>query len=187
VRLRAILPCILRNLRFALFLLAGCTQDFDSFVGPGSLDGAVTDAKVTDASIKDAPATDSNVACTDPGAVLFQQHCYFYLGAPVAFVDAKSACTVKGAHLVTITSAVERDVVNPLGAGNTRWIGLQRSQSDPPVDLSYFWITNEPRNNFNNWATGEPAGTGTCARMRSTGEWRDDNCSTPYGVVCERE
>jgi hypothetical protein len=81
---------------------------------------------------------------------------------------------------VTITSAGEQALVDTVGTGD-RWIGLARSSGA----TTFGWVTSEAVT-YTNWAPGEPNGTGSCARLRTTG-WADIGCDQSYAAVCERE
>jgi len=119
------------------------------------------------------------VTCTDPGGKMYLGHCYFPI-TPRNFANARDACLAAGAHLVSITSAGEQTLVSSVGTGE-RWIGLARFSGSS----SFRWITSEPVT-YTNWASGEPNGSGYCARLRTDG-WADIGCDQSFPGVCERE
>ncbi|CAN5611793.1 hypothetical protein BH09MYX1_BH09MYX1_44540 [soil metagenome] len=165
----------------ACVLAAGCTHDFASYVPGDATDaGTTTDAKGD-------TGVDANVACTDTGAVSYVGHCYFAVTGVFDFEGAKAVCASKSAHLVTITSFGERDVVRAVGNAKERWIGLSRVTSAPAIDASYQWLTSEPRAGFADWSPSEPDGSGECVRLHTgLSDWGDDDCTTDHDALCER-
>jgi hypothetical protein len=136
--------------------------------------------------------------CTEAGAIQAKGHCYFALSAPQTFDAALASCNSAGAHLVTLSDAVEQTTVATLLPTDERWIGLRRPTGSPVADASYVWTTGEPRS-FQNWSTSknEPDGScptcnngaipAECGRMIATGEWADDSCSAQHPALCERD
>ena len=118
--------------------------------------------------------------------IVFRGHCYFAI-ARQEWDDA--ACASQGAHLVTITSADEQQMVATLGSGE-RWIGLRRPNNSPQRIASFAWVTNEPVG-YANWSTSngvqEPNFTGNCVRLLTNGTWADNDCTDSFVTLCERE
>ena len=197
-----------------LGLVCSCTEDFGPFTpaddaavvdvasdGPSpaesGVDAAQADVKaeaspkdvtVQDVAVDVVPdvAPDAPVTCTETGAVVYNNHCYFFVSSAQNQTTAKTACQqANNAHLVTITSAGEQSAVNALGTGE-RWIGLFRS-GGAAKDQFYNWITGEGRNNYSNWSPNEPNGTGQCATMLGTNLWNDQDCTISLPSICERE
>ncbi len=182
-------------------LMVGCLHDFDAFAsGAGDaspaegsvLDGAPdtgsTDTGSSDTAkppdgATDAPPGDAG-SCTEAGAKTFGGHCYFALSGTHTWDAGRTACTAAGAHLAVITSPEEETFVEGIASGD-RWIGLSRPAGSTSTDASFVWITGET-SSFRAWASGEPNGTGLCARIRSSGSWGDQTCSNAYTVICER-
>ena len=94
----------------------------------------------------------------------------------------------KTAHLATITSQGEQDILSGLMAGvihNNAWLGGH--QGGRSLDQNWHWITGEkipvPPNVYTNWAGGEPNDTpfGTfipgseqnLETLRGSGDWND--------------
>jgi hypothetical protein len=165
-------------------LVVACTHDFDAYVP----NGTVTDASTTDAKPDGTTTPEAAAPCVETGALTYVGHCYFAVTGNFDFDGAKALCITKGAHLATITSTAERDVIRQVGNARERWIGLSRPTSSSSADGSFQWITGEARAGFADWAVGEPSGSGTCARVR-TGEsaWADSACSDGHDALCERE
>ncbi len=128
------------------------------------------------------------VTCPEAGAGggIFNNHCYF-LHATAGFQTAAStACSNAGAHLVTITTAAERDFVSTIGSGD-RWIGLTRVSGTPLAKSSFTWVTGEtPVPDF--WALNEPNGSSSlCGVIDSAGQFQDRLNTNNYMAICERE
>ncbi len=168
------------------FLLFACTHDFDAYV---PIDGAATSDAATDAPKPDGGGTnDAASPCTETGALTYVGHCYFAITGNFDFDGAKAICITKGAHLATITSTAERDVIRQVGNARERWIGLSRPSASASADGSFQWITGEPRAGFADWNIGEPSGSGLCARVRTgASAWADSACSDGHDALCERE
>lgn len=166
------------------FLLCACTHDFDAYV-PRADAGP---SPPSDAAKPDGPTSDAANGCTETGALTYTGHCYFAVTGNFDFDGAKALCITKGAHLATITSTGERDVVRQVGNARERWIGLSRPSASSASDASFQWITAEPRAGFADWSTGEPNGSGLCARLHTgISDWGDDPCSNGRDALCERE
>ena len=148
----------------------------DTFVG---IDGGIPDAVGVDVPISHS--------CTVPSAKVFAGHCYFRIEAR-SFTEAKAGCATFSAttHLVTIGSDGEQKVAASLGVGLERWIGLNRDFTAPAVKASYKWITGEATT-FEDWAPGEPNGTGSCVRLLPDDTWADRDCTNALTSICEEE
>lgn len=123
---------------------------------------------------------DTGVPCTEPNSKTYLGHCYFPI-APRPWLGARDACAAAGAHLATITSSGEMAVVGTVSSGE-RWIGLARFEGT----TNFRWLTGEPVG-FTYWNTGEPNGSGNCARMLASARWADYSCGTSFTAICERE
>ena len=166
-------------------LLVGCTHDFDAYAPAEGASDASTDAKVKPDG---GAAPDVATPCAEPGALSYVGHCYFAITGNYDYQGAKALCITKGAHLVTITSTGERDVVRMVGNARERWIGLSRPTASGPNDASYQWLTGEPRAGFADWSAAEPDGSGLCVRAHAgISDWGDDLCTNGHDALCERE
>lgn len=172
--------------------------------GDGTTDsGTTTDSVATDSGAADAAdsgttvdaPSDAPVACTEPGAKTYNGHCYFRLETPRNWTAAEAACVAAGGntHLVAITTDGEQTFVQTnfasgVGVGD-RWIGLARKATDPSTKASFKWVTGEV-STFDNWNTGEPNGSGACARIIAGvvggGRWADRSCDQVMQPICER-
>jgi hypothetical protein len=158
-----------RHLLALSLTLAGCTYDFDEYTPRAE---PATDAAAADTR-SDAP-----LACPTDGR-MFGGRCYFLLTGTRDFDQSRAACEAQSAHLATVTSAEEQVFVQAMGSGD-RWIGLRKSGTE------FIWITGET-SSYARWGSGEPNGSGDCARIRSTNDWGDQSCRTAYSAICERE
>lgn len=143
------------------------------------VDTAKPDTAMPDTFVADTADT-ATVACTDAEGKLFGGHCYFPITTADRYDLVRVACTSRGAHLVTITSAAEEAFVETIRPGRDRWIGLRRTTT------MFTWITGETLS-YTKWEPGEPNGSGECARLRATNVWADQNCNTNEEAICERE
>ncbi len=158
------------------------SSELDTGTAPPG-DSAVADTTVPDVAVPDVAAPDVAApdagACTDAEGKVFGGHCYFPVG-PTNWNNARTICAGRSAHLVTITSAAEEAFVETLRPGADRWIGFRRTGA------MFEWITGEAAS-YTKWATGEPNGSGECARLRADNAWADQNCVQSEVALCERD
>ena len=80
-------------------------------------------------------------------------HHYAVMDEPMTWMEAKAYCERQGAHLATITSAEEQEVVTTLlvstGAKKNYWLGGTKENDQ------WKWVTGESFS-YTHWATGEP-------------------------------
>jgi hypothetical protein len=142
------------------------------------------------------------VVCSDHGEGALKSedfHCYVGFDQN-AFEGAVADCKALGAHIVSITSAAENEVVSSL-VRNSKWIGgFENVPPTSPGGGQYEWATGEPFG-YENWAEGEPDsaeyrcnGSGPfgrcyehCILMEGGGTWLDSRCDASDGYVCEWE
>ncbi len=142
----------------------------------------------------DAILPDGGILCTEPGAKVYNGHCYFRLEPTRSWTNQQAACaaTPGKTHLVVITTDGEQAFVSSNYGGFTdKWIGLARKPTDPSAKASFKWVTGET-STFDFWNVGEPNGSGACARMIATGgvgggHWADRSCDQLQQAICERE
>jgi cysteine-rich repeat protein len=149
---------------------------------------------------KDGCSADCKVTCADFGAGHVESddhHCY--IGYDQAdFAGSEAACSMRGAHLATISSEGENKLVHGL-VHNSKWLGgMEDVPSTTMGSGAYAWITGEPFT-FTNWAPKEPnqakarcsTSIGTCYEhclsMLGDGTWADERCDMVDGYVCEWE
>lgn len=159
------------------------------------------------ASDHDGCNAQCRVACAEHGTDVLassDHHCYAGYGEK-EFAQARQDCESRGAHLATISSVAENELVAPL-INESKYLG---AFEDVPLTSEgsgeYHWITGEPLS-FENWADGEPDqaesrcslyGPGPapslmrcyehCMAMVTGGRWVDQRCDRVDGYVCEWE
>lgn len=141
--------------------------------------GSPDAAEAVDAGRADAPPCMGGQAWdVDPATGA----CYMLFSIPTIWPEAKGICETMTprAHLVTISSPAEADVVASLAGGGEPWIGL----NDVIVEGTYGWVTGEPFG-LTDWLSGEPNNTGDCVRLVD-GRWADLHCQEVRGYICER-
>ncbi len=152
---------------------------------------------------KDGCSAACKVVCGDhgEGAVKSEDfHCYVGFDQN-AFEGAVADCKALGAHIVSITSAAENEVVSSL-VRNSKWIGgFENVPLTSPGQGQYEWVTGEPFG-YENWAEDEPDSAEYrcnssgpigprcyehCILMEGGGTWLDSRCDASDGYVCEWE
>lgn len=145
--------------------------------------------------------TECKVSCADygAGAVMSEDH-HCYLGFDEADYEmAARDCADRRAHLVTISSAAENDLVRKL-VNDSKFIGAWEDVAATAEGQgNYVWVTGEPLS-YANWAMREPnrepylCGEWLyercyehCAVMTGQGTWQDRRCDQRDGYVCEWE
>jgi hypothetical protein len=168
-----------------------------SSIDPGADASVVEGAELIDASDRperpDAtPPPDAAPPCTegdnrvqDPATF----HCYILVTGSLSWDNARTACAAFGssAHLVTLGSSAETDLVDSLYGGIEVWAG----GTDRDDEGNWRWITDEPMPYFN-WSGGEPNnddGEEHCMVLRgeAASRWDDRRCNSGHAFVCERD
>ena len=152
---------------------------------------------------KDGCDANCRVRCEDFGAKASADfHCY--AGYDEAdFEGARAACAARGAHLVTIESESENELVRGL-VRSSKWIG---AFEDVPISSDqagvHRWVTGAEVS-YQKWGSGQPdRASSRCSRggllgnasrcyehcvfMQSDGTWADARCDEVDGYVCEWE
>jgi hypothetical protein len=162
----------------------GVTCSLDSSLVPDSPPpadaSALPDTTAIDASPVDAvPCVGGDVAHIDDTA---SGHCYLIFGAGRNWPQARDNCTANGAHLASLSSLTENNLIR--SGGPFRWIGL----NDGGSEGTFLWVSAEAVT-FTNWNGGEPNNDGDedCVGMLGNGKWNDFQCGdTDIQSVCER-
>lgn len=104
--------------------------------------------------------------------------CYYLNTANQTWSAARAACQARGTgwDLVTINSSTENTLVDSYITANT-WLGYSRN--------SGAWTWASGTSSFTRWYTGEPNGTGSCARIQTDARWYDAGCTSTYDSFCE--
>jgi len=132
----------------------------------------------------------NNGTTPSPKAEIYVQNKRYVLYDEVKkWVEAKEAAEEHGAHLATVTSQEENDIIFELiSYGNTSefFIGAERGD-DPADNLSWKWVTGEEFS-FKAWATGEPNGPKKeyyVGVKESKGGWNDYPTDKTLGYIEE--
>ncbi len=148
------------------------------------------------------------VVCAEHGDDLLESddhHCYAgYREPQLEFASAREDCEMRGAHLVTIESAAENELVAEFIV-ESKYIGAFEDVAlTAEGSGDYRWVTGEALS-FENWANGEPdraesrCGEGPgpgpggsrcyehCVAILSDGRWADQRCDRADGWVWEGE
>ncbi len=151
---------------------------------------------------KDGCSSQCQVVCSDFGEALEMSadyHCY--AGYDEAdFAGAQAACVRLGAHLVSIGSATENELVNSF-VRSSKFIGAFEDVELMSEDSAeYEWTTGEAFS-YENWSSEQPDHSAErctqyanhsrcyehCAFMLGDGTWADQRCDLKDGYVCEWE
>jgi cysteine-rich repeat protein len=151
---------------------------------------------------KDGCSAQCQVVCSDYGeAVEMSADYHCYAGYDEADFDgAQAACAKLGAHLVSIGSAAENELVNGF-VRSSKYIGaFEDVELMSEAKGEYAWTTGEALG-FENWGAQQPDRAGErctqysnnprcyehCAFMLGDGTWADQRCDLEDGYVCEWE
>ncbi|XP_034003340.1 C-type lectin domain family 4 member E-like [Trematomus bernacchii] len=102
--------------------------------------------------------------------------------------QSRDNCTAGGAHLVTVDSEEEQELISSKIMEDT-WIGL----SDREEEGTWKWVDGSPLNlNLTFWVKGEPSNGGVgeedCAVIKpDTKRWNDQPCKDHIYWICEKE
>jgi hypothetical protein len=157
-------------------------------------------ACVEDGGLFSDVAPDTRISCPNgwtQGAAASgdSPHCFRIYEDATDFEHAVEACAdaAEGAHLGTLDSQAEIEVVLPLlvGLQDGPWIGAE----DLDMDCDFGWITEEPwswppsRPGEVPWAEGQPemCGAENCAHLYAAGVFNDIGCELPLPRLCELE
>ena len=102
---------------------------------------------------------------------------------PKTWTNARSACSVLGSYLVTISSAYENNLVTNLT--NSTIVGSWLGGSDEAQEGSWKWVNDEVWS-YSAWRSGEPNNSGNEDYLYSlNGTWNDLNNTYVLPYVCE--
>ncbi|XP_053357040.1 lactose-binding lectin l-2-like [Clarias gariepinus] len=124
------------------------------------------------------------------GWVEYEGRCFFYQGSRIGWASAEKRCLDLGAHLVSIHSYNEYQLVKSLihahdPQENPTWIGLSGCQEK----FNWLW-SDGSRLTFTKWNPNEPnfSKKECCVHMNDGGakNWNDIPCHYSYPFVCAR-
>ena len=151
---------------------------------------------------KDGCSAACQVVCSDFGEAVeasADHHCYAGYDE-ATFEGAQAACVKLGAHLVTIGSAAENELVSGF-VRSSKFIGAFEDVGLMSEGAGqYTWITGEALS-YENWSSQQPDSAGErctsyssnprcfehCGFMQGDGTWADQRCDLSDGYVCEWE
>jgi hypothetical protein len=118
---------------------------------------------------------------------------YAVCSSEVSATVARTLCQSVDLELVKIDSLTEDSaLIAQIAADTWHWIGAADSVEGDwrwLVDNSQFWSGNEEGDPvggaYEAWQSGEPSGSGDCARMSDDG-WSDLDCMDELPFICER-
>lgn len=110
-------------------------------------------------------------------------HCYRLVDTSKTWNNAQSACVSAGGVLAAITTPDEVTFIKGHLQGTT-WIG-GLYEPEPMFPSTWSWASGEP-SCWQNWATNQPDGTGTCVESDANGQWSSADCSLFHPYLCER-
>jgi cysteine-rich repeat protein len=151
---------------------------------------------------RDGCSSECHVVCSDFGTNVEaspDHHCY--AGYDEAdFETAQADCEERGAHLVSIGSSAENEIVREL-VDSSKFIGaFENVGLSSGAAGTYEWTTGEAFG-YQNWGDEQPDRAGArcdqgsknsrcyehCAFMLGDGTWADQRCDLSDGYVCEWE
>jgi hypothetical protein len=118
---------------------------------------------------------------------------YSICSSEVTATVARTLCQSAGLDLVKVDSLAENTaLIAEIPADTWHWIGAADTVEDDwrwIVDNSQFWSGDEDGDPvggaYEEWQSGEPSGSGDCARMSDDG-WSDQDCMDDQAFICER-
>ncbi|XP_077862397.1 adhesion G protein-coupled receptor L4-like [Saccoglossus kowalevskii] len=111
--------------------------------------------------------------------------CYLIMTDGKPHTEARHICRSKEAHLVEITSEVQKDdLCGKISDDKKYWMGIQ---SNGAVPATFEYDSNGREILYSNWETSEPDND-KCVYLDDGNncEWFTATCSTSYEYVCER-
>jgi serine/threonine protein kinase/WD40 repeat protein len=119
--------------------------------------------------------------CPPPQAQSFGRNRYMLMPIPMDWSDAQGFCVSNGAHLATVSDAMEQDwLTKTYGRLVSRaWLGGSRNKATEPFQ----WCTGEPWS-YENWGDGQPEGkpNENYVVARDDGPWHD--CGATNRSLC---
>merc|ERR1711976_61783 len=143
-----------------------------------------------------AKVESGQLACPS-GFHSYGKKCYYFIPSSLNWFDADQYCTMLvpktyNIHLASIESAGEQLFIQDKIRGNPMYNNRQYWTSGNYMDRiqGWHWANNQRALSYNNWASGQPDGSGKCIQLWKDRNytWDDADCEyTPYshGFICE--
>ncbi|CAH1259009.1 PKDREJ [Branchiostoma lanceolatum] len=117
----------------------------------------------------------------------------FLESTSVTYIEARALCVAEGAILVMPKDQATHDFLvqyrNQFSSEVIIWVGL----NDIEIEGNFVWEDGTSLGSFNPWMAGQPNNLDeqdcvviTQATNGYPNQWRDDDCSGPRGVICEK-
>ncbi|XP_077585951.1 galactose-specific lectin nattectin-like isoform X2 [Stigmatopora nigra] len=124
-----------------------------------------------------------------PDWTRLNSRCIIFINERLRFSLAETFCNLLGGNLVSISNALENEVVRQVirakaGSFDRAWIGLH----DRVMDGTFLWVDGS-NFGFEDWASGRPrVGTNQdCTEINFQGEtWNDQRCGRQRPFVCAK-
>jgi len=109
--------------------------------------------------------------------------CYFVVETPVSWNVGRDRCYEHDAHLASVTSEHESDLIASFDLDDDVWIGFSRFGA-----ANFSWLTNES-GSFSNWKKGAPRAMQESGALilASTGLWTNRDVPELHPALCETE
>nr|XP_055075152.1 hepatic lectin-like [Misgurnus anguillicaudatus] len=141
----------------------------------------------------------SSCKLCEEGWTSYGGKCYFFSSEKMTWFEARDLCAGSKAHLVTINSKAEQDLLVSK-INETHWIGL----NDQETEGRWVWVNNQTleeagvkfwlikavNSEPNNWTGDNPSGE-DCACLgferAHLNSWFDASCEYKKKFICEKE
>lgn len=129
------------------------------------------------------PVAKASAACRGERGFETGGRCYFVLDTPVSWNVGRDHCYEHDAHLASVTSEREADLVASFDLELDVWIGFSRFGA-----ANFSWLTNES-GSFSHWQEGAPRAMQESGALikASTGLWSNRAVPELHAALCETE
>lgn len=123
--------------------------------------------------------------CGDCTVSTYSGHTYMFCTSPKEWADARTSCSNRGYHLVTMNSDEENTWVFSQLPSTYWWIGA----NDLTTEGTWTWVDGTAWS-YTNWWGGEPNNKGNedCGEINYLGrgaKWNDHLCYLQKPFICE--
>lgn len=126
---------------------------------------------------------ETSAACRGERGYETDGRCYFVVDTPVSWNVGRDRCYEHDAHLASITSEHESDLIASFELDDDVWIGFSRFGA-----AHFSWLTNES-SSFSKWKKGDPRAMQESGALilASTGLWINRPVPELHPALCETE